>query len=121
MNKTVIQYVLSRLHDIGIKDIFGVAGDFAFPIHDAICSDRNLALLGIAMNSMPPMSQTQGIMTPENCIAETERLIAAALHHRRPVYMGFPSDYANMPVVGESGPVACGTAGHHRAHDHPRW
>jgi hypothetical protein len=39
MTKTVIQHVLSRLHDIGVKDIFGVAGDFAFPIHDAICSN----------------------------------------------------------------------------------
>ena len=41
MNKTVMQHVLSRLHDIGIKDIFGVAGDFAFPIHDAICCPAN--------------------------------------------------------------------------------
>jgi TPP-dependent 2-oxoacid decarboxylase len=30
MSKTVIQHVLSRLHDIGVKCIFGVAGDFAF-------------------------------------------------------------------------------------------
>jgi indolepyruvate decarboxylase len=52
-----------------------------------------------------PVVCAQAIMTPENCIAETD-LIAAAVHHRRPVYMGFPSDYANMPVVGESGPVA---------------
>ncbi len=26
-------------------------------------------------------------LTPENCVAETERLIAAVLHHRRPVYL----------------------------------
>jgi len=31
MTETVMQHVLSRLHDIGVKDIFGVAGDFAFP------------------------------------------------------------------------------------------
>lgn len=36
----------------------------------------------------------RAIMTPENCIAETERLIAAALRYRKPVYMAFPSDYA---------------------------
>lgn len=36
-------------------------------------------------------------MTPENCVAETERLIAAALLSR-PVYMGFPFDYATQPV-----------------------
>ena len=44
-------------------------------------------------------------MTPDNCVAETERLIAAALYHRRPVYMAFPFDYANLPVVG-SAPTA---------------
>jgi indolepyruvate decarboxylase len=46
MTKTVIQQVLSRLHDFGVKDIFGVAGDFAFPIHDAICSDRSFRYVG---------------------------------------------------------------------------
>jgi indolepyruvate decarboxylase len=48
----------------------------------------------------------RAIMTPDNCVAETERLIAAALYHRRPVYMAFPSDYANMPVVGKADAVA---------------
>jgi TPP-dependent 2-oxoacid decarboxylase len=33
----------------------------------------------------------------ENCVAETERLIAAALYHRRPVYMAFPTDHAITP------------------------
>jgi indolepyruvate decarboxylase len=32
--------------------------------------------------------------------SETERLIAEALYHRRPVYMGIPSDVANAPVLG---------------------
>ena len=46
MKTTVIQHVLSRLHDIGIKDVFGVAGDFAFPIDDAVSSNRNLRWVG---------------------------------------------------------------------------
>ena len=46
MSGTVIQHVLSRLHDIGIKDIFGVAGDYAFSVEDAVCSDRNLRWIG---------------------------------------------------------------------------
>ena len=33
---TVIEHVLSRLKDLGISKVFGVAGDFAFPIEDAI-------------------------------------------------------------------------------------
>ena len=41
METTVIQHVLSRLHDIGIRDVFGVAGDFAFPINDAVSSNQN--------------------------------------------------------------------------------
>jgi indolepyruvate decarboxylase len=176
MSKTVIQHVLSRLHDIGIRDIFGVAGDYAFPIEDAICADPRFryvgncnelnaayaadgyarirgfsaltttygvgelsALCGVAgsyaehlpvfhLVGMPsskvqaarrlvhhtlgngefdlfsrmtqPVVCAQAIMTPENCAAETERLIAAALHQRRPVYMGFPADCAGMPSAG---------------------
>src|ERR1700756_5013648 len=42
INKTVIQHVLSRLRDLGIKDVFGVAGDYAFPIEDAVCEDKEM-------------------------------------------------------------------------------
>jgi indolepyruvate decarboxylase len=182
MSKTVIEHVLSRLHEIGVECMFGVAGDFAFPLDDAICADRNLrwigssnelnaayaadgyarihgvaalcttygvgelgAISGIAgayaehlpvfhLAGMPasavqagrrlvhhtlgngefdifykmtePVVCARAIMTPDNCVAETERLIGAALRHRRPVYMGFPSDYANMPVTGKPIPIA---------------
>jgi indolepyruvate decarboxylase len=185
MTKTVIQHVLSRLHDIGVKDIFGVAGDFAFPIHDAMCSDRRFRFVGCcnelnaayaadgyarihgiaavsttygvgelsAINGiagsyaehlpvfhlvgMPasgvqaahrlihhtfgngefdlfhkmaePVVCARAIMTPDNCVAETERLIAAALYHRRPVYMAFPGDYANMPAIGKAAPISVPT------------
>jgi indolepyruvate decarboxylase len=178
MAQTVIQHVLSRLHDLGVRDVFGVAGDFAFPINDAVCSDPRLrwigscnelnaayaadgyarirgmaavsttygvgelsAIYGIAgayaehlpifhLVGMPastvqeahglvhhtlgngefdlfhkmtePVVCARAIMTPDNCVAETERLIAAALFHRRPVYMAFPADYANLPVVGSA-------------------
>jgi indolepyruvate decarboxylase len=175
MTQTVIQHVLSRLHDLGVKDVFGVPGDYAFPINDAVCNDKRLRWVGCcnelnasyaadgyarirgmaALNTtygvgelsaingiagayaehlpifhlvgMPartvqeahglvhhtlgngefdlfhkmtePVVCARAIMTPDNCVAETERLIAAALHHRRPVYMAFPFDLANMPVV----------------------
>jgi len=49
-----------------------------------------------------PVVCARAIMTPDNCVAETERLIAAALYHRRPVYMAFPFDYANVPVVANA-------------------
>lgn len=46
MPETVIQYLLNRLKQLGIKDIFGVPGDFAFPINDAICDDKDLRWVG---------------------------------------------------------------------------
>jgi indolepyruvate decarboxylase len=181
MGETVIEHVLSRLHAIGIKDVFGVAGDFAFPIDDAVTRSKNMRWVGScnelnaaysadgyarihgmaalcttygvgelsAINGIGgsyaehlpifhlvgmPASRTQAarrpvhhtlgngefelfykmtepvvcaraIMTPENCAAETERVIAAALYHRRPVYMAFPSDYATAPVIGTAQPI----------------
>jgi indolepyruvate decarboxylase len=46
MSKTVIEHVLSRLQDIGIRDIFGVAGDFAFSIDDAVVNSEGLRWVG---------------------------------------------------------------------------
>ena len=43
---TVIQYVLSRLREIGVTDIFGVPGDFSFPICDAICLGKDVRWIG---------------------------------------------------------------------------
>jgi indolepyruvate decarboxylase len=182
MSKTVVEHVISRLHDIGIKDVFGVAGDFAFPLDDAVCNNKSMrwigscnelnaaysadgyariygraalcttygvgelsAICGVGgsyAENLPifhlvgmPASRTQAahrivhhtlgngefelfykmaepvvcaraIMTPENCATETERLIAAALYHRRPVYMAFPTDYATSPVIGTAEPHA---------------
>jgi indolepyruvate decarboxylase len=178
---TVIEHVLSRLNDIGVTDVFGVPGDFAFPVNDAVCNHPKMqwigccnelnaayaadgyarikgigavcttygvgelsALAGIAgsyaehlpifhLVGAPNMSvqaaralmhHTLGngeydlfhrmsqpvvcasaILTPQNVAYETERLIAEALYHRRPVYMAFPADLANQPVLGCARPV----------------
>ena len=182
MPETVIQHVLRRLKAIGIGDVFGVPGDYAFSVHDAIvhdpdvnwigcCNELNAAyaadgyarirgvgavsttygvgelsaLNGVAgayaehlavfhLVGMPTLAaQTSGalvhhtlgdgefdffrkmadpvvcataIMTPQNVACETERLIVAALYHRRPAYMAFPSDVANQPVVSSAQPIA---------------
>ena len=39
-------------------------------------------------------------MTPQNAAAETERLIAEATCHRRPVYMAFPATWRVRPCSG---------------------
>jgi indolepyruvate decarboxylase len=38
---TVVEYVVSRLRDIGLTDVFGVPGDFSFPLNDAISAGAN--------------------------------------------------------------------------------
>ncbi len=174
MAQTVIMHLLERLKEIGIKDIFGVPGDYAFPVNDAICNDSDMnwigccnelnaayaadgyarikgksalcttygvgelsAINGIAGSyaenlpvfhivGMPKCSlQRNGniihhslgngefdlfhkmtqpvvcastILTPENTVAEVERLINAALSKKQPVYIAVPGDYALMEL-----------------------
>jgi indolepyruvate decarboxylase len=181
MSLTVIEHVLSRLHDIGIRDVFGVPGDYAFPVNDAICNSELVnwvgccnelnaayaadgyarikgvaalcttygvgelsALNGIAgacaehlpvfhlvgtpntatqagraamhhtlgngeynlfQHMADPVVCASAVLTPQNAVHETERLIAAALFHRRPVYMAFPADLATVPVIGSAAAI----------------
>jgi indolepyruvate decarboxylase len=53
-----------------------------------------------------PIVCASAVMSPQNAAAETERLIAAALYHRRPVYLAFPSDVANAPVLATASPLS---------------
>ncbi|MCW2258101.1 indolepyruvate decarboxylase [Providencia alcalifaciens] len=46
MAKTVIQHILTRLIELGVRDVFGVAGDYAFPINDAVCENSQLRWIG---------------------------------------------------------------------------
>jgi len=181
MPKTVIQHVLGRLKDIGIDDIFGVPGDFTFPVQDAIVGDPRINWIGCCnelnaayaadgyarirgvgalsttygvgelsaisavggsyaenvavfhLTGMPtttaqhkrqlvhhtlgdgefdffakmagPVVCAKAIITPQNAVYETERLIAEALYHRRPVYMAIPSDVADQEVLGSAQPL----------------
>lgn len=182
MAKTVVQHVLSRLRAIGITEIFGVPGDYAFPVNDAICEDPDIRWIGCCnelnagyaadgyarIKGMAALSTTYGVgelsainavagcygehlpvfhlvgmphmstqvsrslahhtlgtgeydlfrrmsepvvcahavLTPQNAAYETERLIAEALYHRRPVYMGFPGDLAEQPILGTAPAIA---------------
>src|ERR1044072_1712697 len=45
-NPTVIAYVLGRPQDTGVDDIFGVPGDFAFPVQDAIVAHPDINWIG---------------------------------------------------------------------------
>jgi indolepyruvate decarboxylase len=175
MPQTVIQYLLNRLKQLGIRDIFGVPGDYAFPINNAICDDKELRWIGCCnelnaayaadgyarINGMSALSTTYGVgelsalcgiagsyaehnlvfhivgmpkmqaqerhaivhhtlgngefdtfmtmatpvvcakamLTPENCIQEVERVIAAALEYHRPAYIAIPHNYVHENIV----------------------
>ena len=176
MAETVIQYILRRLNEIGVDDVFGVAGDYSFRVNDAIvehpainwigcCNELNAgyaadgyarmrgvgavcttygvgelaamsAIAGsyaehlavfhlVGTPNLPtqegralvhhtlgngefdlfhrmaePIVCASAVMTPQNVASETERVIAAALYHRRPVYIAIASDVADAPVLG---------------------
>jgi len=182
MTDTVIQHVLARLHDIGVGHVFGVPGDYSFPVNDAICMHPAIKWIGccnelnaayaadgyarvkgvgavcttygvgelsavngiagayaehlpvfhlVGTPNMPtqaahalmhhtlgdgeydffrrmtgPVVCAQAVLTPQNVAYETERLIAEALYHRRPVYMAFPADLANQPMLSDAAPLA---------------
>ena len=186
MAETVIQHVLRRLKETGVDDIFGVAGDYAFPVNDAIVEDPAINWIGccnelnaayaadgyarmrgvgavcttygvgelaaisaiagsyaehlavfhvIGTPNLPtqegralvhhtlgngefdlfskmaePVVCASAIMTPQNAASETERLIAEALYHRRPVYIAIPSDIANTPVLAGAPPLSTTTS-----------
>ena len=175
MAVTVVEHVLARLKKLGIREVFGVPGDFSFGITDAVVGDPELRWIGnsnelnaayaadgyarvkgcgalstafgvgelSALNGIAgsytehvpvfhlagmPNTKTQrerrlvhhtlgngefdvflrmsrpavcanAVLTPENTVAEVERLIAAALAHRRPVHLGIPADCATAPVL----------------------
>jgi TPP-dependent 2-oxoacid decarboxylase len=46
MAQTIIQHVLGRLKEVGVDDIFGVAGDYAFPVNDAIVEHPAINWIG---------------------------------------------------------------------------
>ena len=46
MSETVIEHVLGRLKTIGIEDVFGVPGDFAFPVNDAVVNYAGINWIG---------------------------------------------------------------------------
>ena len=173
---SVVEYAVDRLAKLGITDCFGLPGDYAFPINDAIASNKSIewrgcsnelnasyaadgyarirgaamlnttyavgelsALCGVmgakaerstifhlvGMSSMrhqqlrKHVHHTLGdgvfqnfinisaqsacvyaILTPDNCVYEMERVIAAALANRQPAYIIVAEDLATRPITG---------------------
>jgi hypothetical protein len=81
MTKTVIQHVLSRLHDLGVTDVFGVPGDYAFAINDAICNDPRIRWVGCcnelnaayAADGYAHQRRRRGVLDPRGRRAERDQ------------------------------------------------
>jgi indolepyruvate decarboxylase len=102
---TVIEHVLSRLQAIGITDIFGVPGDYAFPVNDAICNHPDMNWIGCsnelnaayAADGYARVKGVSGLCTTYG-VGELSAIngIAGAYAEHLPVFhlVGMP----NMPV-----------------------
>ncbi len=44
---SVVDYIVQRLADEGITDCFGVPGDYAFPVCDAVDRNPNIRWVGL--------------------------------------------------------------------------
>lgn len=54
MPQTVIELLMSRLKQIGITDVFGVPGDFAFALNDAIDDDPDMPAANTNVSTAAP-------------------------------------------------------------------
>ena len=45
---SVVDYAIARLVKAGVKDIFGIPGDFAFPWGDAVTKNKDMKWLGVS-------------------------------------------------------------------------
>ena len=172
---TVAQYVAERFVALGINHVFGIPGDYSFPVDNALekvmtwvgCANElnagyaadgyaraqgaallcttygvgELSALNAMMGAMAervpvfhlvgvpshrlhrshqPLHHSLGdgdlhrffeisaaaacvsaLLTPENVVAELERVIHAAQLEQRPAYLVLPGDYALMEVIEE--------------------
>ena len=46
MTENVVAHVLGRLKGLGIRDVFGVPGDYSFALDDAVCGDKEMRWIG---------------------------------------------------------------------------
>ncbi len=99
---TVAEYVLERLADLGIDRVFGVPGDYSFPIDDAIESSKRLKWV-VCANELNAAYAADGyarrrgaaILTTTYGVGELSAIngVMGAKAHRVPVFhvVGEPS------------------------------
>ncbi len=101
-NPTVAEYVLGRLADLGVGHVFGVPGDFAFPIDNAIEANDRLSWIGCsnelnAAYSADGYARIKGaaILTTTYNVGESSALcgVMGAKAERLPIFhlVGAPS------------------------------
>ena len=102
VNPTVVEYVVKRLSELGIDRVFGVPGDYSFPIDDAVEACPALEWIGCA-NELNAAYAADGyarrhgaaILTTTYGVGELSALngVMGSRAHRLPVFhlVGAPS------------------------------
>jgi indolepyruvate decarboxylase len=68
MGQTVVEHVLMRLKELGIREVFGVPGDFSFGISDAVIHDPELRWIGTS-NELNAAYAADGYARVKGCAA----------------------------------------------------
>ena len=119
MSQTTVQYVLSRLRQLGITDIFGVPGDFSFPINDQICEDKELRFIGScnelnAAYAAEGYARVKGLAASIQLTAPVSSMASAASPEPMRASVGLPSCRAIEPGHAASSLSGASYAGERR-------
>src|ERR1700753_647665 len=115
MSKTVIDHVLDRLRDIGVADIFGVPGDYSFPVSDAICHHPGIRWIGCS-NELNAAYAADGYARIKGVGAVSTTYGVGELS----AINGIAGAYAeHLPVFPLVGPPAMATQGRRALMHHP--
>ncbi|MCU1663596.1 MAG: indolepyruvate decarboxylase [Pseudonocardia sp.] len=86
---TVGDYLLTRLAEIGIRDLFGVPGPTAWSF-STTCWTTSVSV--------------GAYLTTGNATGEIDRVLATSLREHRPGYLVMPTDVAASPVDRPTSP-----------------
>jgi len=106
---------LSTTYGVGeLSALCGVAGSYAESVpvfhvvgmpstqlqkhHSIVHHTLGNGEFGLFKEMTGPAVCATSVLTPENCVSEMDRIISAAMYHRRPVYLAMATDHATATI-----------------------
>lgn len=103
---TVAEYAVQRLAKLGITDCFGLPGDYAFPINDAIASHKSIEWRGCSNEQNASYAADGYARIRRAAMLNTTYAVGMA---KGPAQKPCHGTYRNSPNDHRS--IACGSAG----------